>query len=92
MLSPTRREAVDGIVKLGCDGIAPAQELAGELIHWQHDVFEIHWFRRFAWFGKGKVQFLLNLDGKPAEFRMDVPNEDLWFDELEFKRKPDQAE
>ena len=65
----------------------PNPALAGELVPWQHDVFEIRWFQKFAWFGNGKVQFLLDEDGKPAEFKMNVPNEDFWFEELEFKRK-----
>ena len=65
----------------------PNPDLAGELAHWEYDVFEIRWFKKFAWFGNGKVQFILNLEGEPAEFRMEVPNEDFWFEELEFKRK-----
>ena len=65
----------------------PNPELAGELVHWEHDVFEIRWFKKFAWFGNGKVQILLDMEGRPAEFKMHVPNEDFWFEELEFKRK-----
>jgi hypothetical protein len=67
--------------------IHPNPDLKGELVHLQHDVFEIQWAKKFAWFGAGKVQFLLNQESEVTEFRMDVPNDDFWFDELEFKKK-----
>jgi hypothetical protein len=63
------------------------RELTADLIHWQHDVFAIKWHREFAWFGDGKAHFVLNADSRPVEIRLDVPNEDFWFDELELKRK-----
>jgi CubicO group peptidase (beta-lactamase class C family) len=65
----------------------PNPELEGELVHWQHDVFEIQWSKKHAWFGDGKVQFLLDQNSGVVEFKMDVPNEDFWFDELEFKKR-----
>jgi len=68
--------------------IEPNPDLSADLVHWQHDVFEIRWNRKFAWFGNGKLQFLLDENSKVTEFKMNVPNEDFWFDELEFKRKP----
>jgi CubicO group peptidase (beta-lactamase class C family) len=67
--------------------LLPAPELEGDLNHWHLDTFEIQWRKRFPWFGKGKVQFLLDADGAVTEFRMDVPNEDFWFYELEFKKR-----
>lgn len=67
--------------------IKPNPELIADLVPWQHDVFEVRWRKKFAWFGNGKLQFLLNAKSEPTEFRMDVPNEDFWFDELEFKKK-----
>ena len=67
--------------------LLPAPELEGDLTHWHLDTFEIQWRKKFPWFGKGKVQFLLDMDGKVTEFRMDVPNDDFWFHELEFKRR-----
>jgi hypothetical protein len=62
-------------------------ELVADLAHWQHDVFEVKWRKKFAWFGDGKLQFLLNQESAVTEFKLDVPNEDFWFDELEFRRK-----
>ena len=35
-------------------------------------------------FGKGTVQFVMNASGEIVEMRFDVPNDDLWFHELEF--------
>ncbi|HUS36916.1 MAG TPA: serine hydrolase [Verrucomicrobiae bacterium] len=65
----------------------PNPELTADLVHWQHDVFEVKWHKKHAWFGDGKVQFLLNQQSAVTEFKMDVPNEDFWFDELEFKKR-----
>ena len=56
-------------------------------VHQPHDVFEVKWHKKHAWFGDGKAQFLLNARSEVTEFKMDVPNEDFWFDELEFKRR-----
>lgn len=66
--------------------IKPNPDLTADLVHWQHDVFEIQWHKKFAWFGNGKLHFILDENSKPTEFRMNVPNEDFWFEELEFKR------
>jgi CubicO group peptidase (beta-lactamase class C family) len=67
----------------------PNPELTAELVHWQHDVFEVKWQKKFPWFGDGKLQFLLNEQSAVTELKMDVPNEDFWFDELEFKKRRD---
>jgi hypothetical protein len=66
--------------------LLPTPDLTADLEHWQHDVFEVKWHKKHAWFGDGKVQFILNLQSAVSEFKMDVPNEDFWFDELEFKK------
>jgi CubicO group peptidase (beta-lactamase class C family) len=65
----------------------PNPALTADLIPWEHDVFEVKWHKKHAWFGDGKLQFLLNLRGAVSEFKMDVPNQDFWFDELEFKKR-----
>ncbi|MFQ5628439.1 MAG: DUF3471 domain-containing protein, partial [bacterium] len=67
----------------------PAPDLVGDLSHWHFDTFEIKWRKEFSWFGDGKVQFLLDQNGKVVEMKIDVPNEDFWFTELEFKKKDD---
>jgi hypothetical protein len=45
---------------------------------WRHD---------FPWFGRGWVQFVLDRAGTVVELKMDVPNEDFWFNELEFRKR-----
>jgi CubicO group peptidase (beta-lactamase class C family) len=65
----------------------PNPDLTADLEHWEHDVFEVKWHKKHAWFGDGKLQFLLDLQGRPTELKMDVPNQDFWFDELEFKKR-----
>ena len=46
------------------------------------------WRKSFAWFAEGTVQFVPDAAGVFQELRLDVPNDDLWFDELKFRRKP----
>jgi CubicO group peptidase (beta-lactamase class C family) len=65
----------------------PNPDLTGDLTHWHFDTFEVRWRKRFAFFGKGKVQFLLDEQGKVTEMKVNVPNDDFWFTELEFKKK-----
>ncbi len=66
----------------------PNPDLTGDLAHWHFDTFEVEWRKKFPFFGKGKVQFLMNEQGKVTEMRINVPNEDFWFTELEFRKKP----
>ena len=47
----------------------------------------VRWRRPFPWFGEGTVQFVLDAYGAVAEMKIDVPNEDFWFTELEFRRQ-----
>jgi len=65
----------------------PNPDIMGDLSHWHYDTFQVGWRKQFAWFDRGTVQFLLDATGKVAEMKIDVPNDDLWFTELEFKRK-----
>jgi hypothetical protein len=65
----------------------PNPELLGDLTHWHFDTFAIQWRKRFPWFGGGKIQFIMNASGKVSEMKIDVPNQDFWFTELEFKKK-----
>jgi CubicO group peptidase (beta-lactamase class C family) len=65
----------------------PAAELVGDLRHLHHDTFIVEWRNRFPWFGPGTVQFILDVAGQPVEMKVDVPNEDFWFNELEFLRR-----
>jgi CubicO group peptidase (beta-lactamase class C family) len=66
--------------------LLPNPDLVGDLTHWHYDTFQVEWREQFAWFGRGTVQFLLDAGGEVAEMKIDVPNDDLWFTELEFKK------
>ncbi len=67
--------------------LLPNDELVADLRHRQHDTFTIEWRRRWPWFGHGVAQFVVGMDGTVGELRLNVPNEDLWFEELELKRR-----
>jgi len=65
----------------------PNPDLVADLSHFHHDTFEIRWRRPFPWFGKGWAQFLTNTKGEIVEMTLDVPNDDFWFWEPEFRRR-----
>ncbi len=67
--------------------LLPNPRLVAELVHLQYDTFRIEWRDEHAWFEEGACQFLLAINGEIEGLRLDVPNEDLWFDELDFKRE-----
>jgi hypothetical protein len=67
--------------------LLPNPDLVGDLTHWNYDTFLIEWRHEFPWFDHGWVQFVLDRNGDVAELKLDVPNEDFWFTELEFKRR-----
>jgi len=67
--------------------LLPNKDLVADLTHLHYDTFVIHWRNEFAWFSEGTAQFLLNAAGDVAELRIEVPNDDFWFHELELIRK-----
>ena len=67
--------------------LLPNPDLVADLTHLHHDTFLLQWRKRMAWFGKGTVQFLMDASGEIVEMKIDVPNEDFWFHELEFERR-----
>lgn len=67
--------------------LVPAPDLLAELDHWHYDTFRLRWRERVAWWGDGFVQFILNEHGDVVELKLNVPNEDFWFSELEFERR-----
>ncbi|MBC7909325.1 MAG: DUF3471 domain-containing protein, partial [Pyrinomonadaceae bacterium] len=67
--------------------LTPATNFVGDLEHWQHDTFTVKWRETVSYpFGRGFVTFTLNPQGKVDEMKIDVPNPDFDFKELEFKR------
>ncbi|HEX8651504.1 MAG TPA: serine hydrolase [Pyrinomonadaceae bacterium] len=72
--------------------LVPAPNFVGDLEHWQYDTFRIKWRDTVSYpFPRGLVTFTLNAHGKVDEMKMDVPNPDFDFKELEFKRTPEVA-
>ena len=67
--------------------LLPNPDLVADLTHLHHDTFLIHWRKTFAWFGTGAATFLLDPYGQVSEVVLDVPNDDLWFYELELKKR-----
>lgn len=72
--------------------LVPAPNFVGDLEHWQYDTFSIKWRDTVSYpFHKGFVTFTLNAQGKVDEMKIDVPNPDFDFKELEFKRVAEAA-
>lgn len=59
-------------------------DLSATLLHWHQDVFEIKWDKPelLAWFSFGTLQFDMDNNARVTGIRFDVPNDDLWFEEL----------
>ena len=64
-------------------------DLSADLEHWHQDVWEIKWHKPelLAWFSFGTIQFDLDNNAAVKGIRFDVPNDDLWFEELNADRK-----
>jgi len=67
--------------------LLPNPDLVADLSHSHHDTFLIEWRHEFPWFDRGWAQFVLDWSGSVVEMKLDVPNEDFWFHELEFRRR-----
>ncbi len=68
--------------------LKPAPNFVADLEHWHYDTFKINWRSSVAYnFPQGFVTFTIDKNGKANEFKIDQPNNDFWFYELEFKRK-----
>jgi hypothetical protein len=62
-------------------------ELKADLELMHYDTFAIRWHKTFAWFGSGSAHFIFDAKGRAESIRLDVPNDDLWFYELNLKRQ-----
>jgi hypothetical protein len=63
----------------------PSPIFVGDLSHFQYDTFRIK-LRNSPSLPAGTVNFVLNAEGKVEEMRIDIPNPDFDFTELEFKK------
>jgi hypothetical protein len=62
------------------------QDLTADLDHLHLDTFRVDWRKEFAWFDGGNIQFMLNNKAEVSGFKLDIPNDDLWFYEFDFRR------
>ncbi len=60
--------------------------LSATLTHWHYDTWEINWDNEHAWFGFGTVQFNFSAGRKISGIHIDVPNGDIFFDELKLEK------
>jgi CubicO group peptidase (beta-lactamase class C family) len=67
--------------------LLPNPDMVADLSHWHHDTFLIEWRHEFPWFDRGWAQFALDRTGNVEEMKLDIPNEDFWFTELEFRKR-----
>lgn len=59
-----------------------AEALSATLRHWHYDVWELDWDQEHAWFSFGTVQFNMDNNLKIERMTFDVPNDDIFFEEL----------
>lgn len=64
----------------------PAPDLKATLTHWHDDVYRLDWKKDQAWFDFGTVQILKDNNGRPSGLLFDVPNDDIFFYEIEAVR------
>jgi CubicO group peptidase (beta-lactamase class C family) len=61
--------------------------LTADLVHWHYDTWEIKWREPQAWFDFGTLQFKIDNNMKVTGLHFDVPNGDIFFDEVDLVRK-----
>lgn len=67
--------------------LAPAPNFVADLEHWNYDTFLIKWRASVNYnFPRGWVIFTIDKNGKTDQLKIDQPNNDFWFYELDLKR------
>jgi CubicO group peptidase (beta-lactamase class C family) len=67
--------------------LLPNPDLVADLTPLHDDTFLLEWRETFAWFGRGAATFAFDAHGRVSRVDLDVPNDDLWFYELDLRRK-----
>ncbi len=68
--------------------LVPAPNFVADLEHWHYDTFQIKWRSSVNYnFPRGWVTFTLDGAGKTDQLKINQPNNDFWFYELDLKRK-----
>jgi CubicO group peptidase (beta-lactamase class C family) len=60
--------------------------LKARLTHWHYDTYKMDWTEEQAWFEFGTVQIQKDNNGKPSGLLFDVPNDDIFFEEIKAVR------
>lgn len=66
--------------------LLPAPLFVGNLSHWHYDTFQIE-FKNFPSLPDGLVNFTIDQNAKVEKMRIDIPNPDFDFTELDFIKK-----
>ena len=67
--------------------LGPAPNFVADLVHWQYDTFEIKWRPSVKYnFPRGFVTFTIDKNGKTDQLKIDQPNNDFWFYELDLRK------
>jgi hypothetical protein len=67
--------------------LVPAPNFVADLDHWHLDTFEIHWRPTVHYnFPRGFVTFTIDKNAKTDQLKIDQPNNDFWFYELDLHR------
>ncbi len=61
--------------------------LSATLTHWHNNTWQIEWDNTHAWFDFGLLTFHLNDNLEVTGMKMNVPNDDIFFDEYEIVKK-----
>ncbi len=65
----------------------PSPNFVADLEHWHYDTFQIRWRPSVAYnFPRGFVTFTIDKNGKTDQLKIDQPNNDFWFYELDLRR------
>ena len=59
-----------------------APGLKAKLTHWHYDTYVLEWTEQQSWFSFGTVQIQPDNNHKPSELVFDVPNDDIFFEEI----------
>ncbi|MBK9983556.1 MAG: serine hydrolase [Saprospiraceae bacterium] len=91
-ISGLYRDPMYGDIRIEHDGtqlmidFTASPGLKAKLSHWHHDVYQIEWLKPQAWFSFGTVQILKDNNAKPDGLLFDVPNDDIFFEEIKAVR------
>lgn len=66
--------------------LLPNPDMVADLSPLHYDTFVVRWRKQFAWFDDGTAHFVANAKGELPRLELDIPNDDLWFYELQLKR------